>query len=233
MLKNDRSLNYGESVIKEWVNKLNFANVLDIGSGNGRDLNICYTANNSINMNAIDITDDLKFLNEKNYNVNRIKLNIENSKIPIDNETQDLIIANQILEHCKEIFWIHHEMFRVLKVGGSMIIGVPNLASYYNRLLLMFGKQPYCIKLESAHVRGFTKMGYKDFLSDSIKGKYKIRDFKGANFVPFPNTVASKLSKIFPNYSTCIFFLIEKIKDYDGEFLLNKEILETNFKLTK
>ena len=231
MLKNDRSLNYGESIIKEWVNKLNFENVLDIGSGSGRDLKICYTANNNININAIDIMDDLKFSNEKKYNINKIKLNIENSKIPIDNETQDLIIANQILEHCKEIFWIHHEMFRVLKVGGSMIIGVPNLASYYNRLLLMFGKQPYSIKLFSAHIRGFTKKGYRDFLNDSINMKFEFIDFKGANFVPFPNTISKFLSSAFPNMSTCIFFLIRKTKPYSNEFLIDKAVLETPFKL--
>ena len=34
---------------------------------------------------------------------------------PFEDETVDILIVNQILEHCKEIFWIFHELTRVLK----------------------------------------------------------------------------------------------------------------------
>ena len=52
------------------------------------------------------------------------------------------MIANQILEHTKEVFWIWHEIARVLAPQGQLILGVPNLASAHNRLLLLLGRQP-------------------------------------------------------------------------------------------
>ena len=66
-------------------------------------------------------------------------------------------MANQILEHTKEIFWILDQVSTVLKEGGHFLLGVPNLASLHNRLLLAFGRQPSPIQNNSAHVRGYTK----------------------------------------------------------------------------
>lgn len=41
--------------------------------------------------------------------------NIERDSLPLADGQADLIIANQILEHTKEIFWIFHEVSRSLK----------------------------------------------------------------------------------------------------------------------
>lgn len=109
------------------------------------------------------------------------------------------------------------------------MVGVPNLSSYYNRLLLLLGMHPTCIDLEGAHVRAFSKSGYIKFLNACIASDYKILDFKGANFVPFPNKLAKALAKIFPNFSTCIFFLIRKESDYDNQFLEKTRGLETPY----
>ena len=37
---NDRSLNYGEIILKDWSSKINPQIILDIGAGKGRDLKI-------------------------------------------------------------------------------------------------------------------------------------------------------------------------------------------------
>jgi len=226
---NDRSLNYGEKIIRSWLKKIDSNNVLDVGAGQGRDLEIVKSLNKDANLEAIEnFEPSIDLLEKKGINVS--KINIENDLFPYSAESFDLIIANQILEHCKEIFWIHHEIFRTLKVGGYFIVGVPNLAAYYNRLaLLFFGMQPFCISLDGAHVRAFTNHGYKRFLFSALGNKHIIQSFKGANFVPFPKNLALVMSKIFPNSSTCIFFLVQKSKEYDGEFLKITNNLETPF----
>jgi len=162
-------------------------------------------------------------------------LDIERGVFPFANESIDVVVANQILEHTKEIFWIFHEITRVLTVGGKLIIGVPNLASLHNRLLLLIGIQPTSIQNASAHVRGYTKYDLLRFLRNCFPDGYELKGFGGSNFYPFPPIIARPLARIFPNMAWGIFFMFEKQKPYQREFLdfpvTNR--LETNFFLGK
>lgn len=101
---------------------------------------------------------------------------------------------NQIFEHVKEVFWILHEVTRVLKKGGSLIVGVPNLASLHNRFLLLLGAQPTSIQNDSAHLKGFTKSDFKKLLQSGFNGGYKLEGFAGSNFYPFPPLLAKPLN---------------------------------------
>ncbi len=102
----------------------------------------------------------------------------------------DVVMANQILEHTKELFWIMDQVSRSLKEGGHFLIGVPNLASLHNRILLALGRQPSPIKNNSAHVRGYTKPDMKALLESGFPGGYELKNFGGSNFYPFPGFVA-------------------------------------------
>jgi SAM-dependent methyltransferase len=126
-----------------------------------------------------------------------ISLNIENQQFPFENESIDFIIANQILEHTKEIFWINHEIFRSLRIGGYLYLGVPNVLSLHNRILGIFGVHPTSTKLISAHVRVFSKNDTINFYSN-IAGRFtSIEKFSGSQFYPFPKIMARPLSTTF------------------------------------
>ena len=156
--------------------------------------------------------------------------NIENEPIPLPDCSVDLIIANQILEHTKELFFIMHEFSRILKVGGQIIIGVPNLAALHNRIALLFGQQPTCIRTNSAHIRGFTKSGVRQIVD--VWDGYQLKDFRGANFYPLPPPLAKLAARILPSLSVCIFILIEKKKPYQNEKYLTypgEQKLATNY----
>ena len=142
-----------------------------------------------------------------------------------------MIIANQVLEHTKEVFWIFHEISRVLTVRGHLIIGVPNLASLHNRVLLALGRQPTVIQTNSAHVRGFTKPDFLKFLSSCFPEGLICRERRGANFYPFPPLVAKPLARLFPKMAWGMFLLLMKTRPYDGEFLRypGEHRLETPF----
>ncbi len=144
----------------------------------------------------------------------------------------DAVILNQVLEHTKEIFWIAHEATRVLKPGGSLIVGVPNLASLHNRALLLLGRQPTSIKTLSAHVRGFTKGDVLAFLEGVFPGGYSLEGFGGSNFYPLPGVLARPMARMFPGMAWGIFFRLVKRRPYQGEFLryLERHPLETNFR---
>ena len=221
-------LNYGEKSIKSFLKESSYKTILDIGCGNGRDLILAkrYKISNQIRLCGIDmeINKDLK-----RQGIELFKLNIEIEKLPFPCETFDLIIANQILEHVKEIFWISNEICRVLKKNGRLIIGVPNLAALHNRLLLLLGKHPSCIKTKSAHVRGFTVEDLVEFYGNI--GGLKLKDLRGENLYPFFPLISKFFTFLFPTIAVSIFLLLEKEIEFQNNFIeyLKNNKLETPF----
>ncbi len=227
----DRSLNYGRHHIKRFLASAGeFRTVLDIGAGQGDDLLLAKSINPNAEIHAVEVYPEYAVrLREKGMAVH--SLNIEHDPLPFPDRSVDIVIANQILEHVKELFWIFHELARVLPVGGKMLLGIPNLASLHNRILLAFGKQPSPLKNNSAHIRGYTKSDLVRFLGTCFPGGFKLVKFGGSNFYPFPPVIARPLAAMFPNMAWGIFFLFEKQREYTGEFLQfpARERLETNF----
>lgn len=229
----DKTLNYGRHHIKAFTKgTINGAVILDLGAGGGDDLLLAMANNPDCNLHAIECfgpyQDNLRAKGITVYNVN-----IENQRLPFEDESVDMIIANQIMEHCKEIWWIMSEITRVLKVNGHFIVGIPNLASLHNRFLLLIGSQPTSIQNNTAHVRGYTKNDFRKFVEGVSGNVYKIERFGGANFYPFPPALAKPLAAILPTCAWAIFFKYTKIKKANDNFKTYpvQQKLETNFYL--
>ncbi len=229
----DRQLNYGRHLIEKFLkNSANPKIILDLGAGGGSDLIIAKKNYPNAELHAVEVYNP--YVEElKKQNIIVHQLNIEKDPLPFPDNSVDIIISNQVLEHLKEIFWVFHEATRILKKGGSFIIGVPNIAALHNRIIFLFGKQPTPLKNWSAHVRGWSKDDFKKFLNNCFANGYFIKDFGGSNFYPFPPLLAKPLAKLFPNLAWGSFFHLEKRKDYKNEFIEFpiKERLETNFYL--
>ena len=229
----DRNLNYGRHLINNFTQGVGPSNnILDLGAGKGADLDIAAKNHPHAKLHAIEFYEpNIQILKEKGINV--LQRNIECDSLPFNNESIDIVLANQVLEHTKELFWIVHEITRVLPVGGNLIIGVPNLASLHNRLLLLLGKQPSPIKNYSAHVRGFTKGDLLSFFENCFPGGYKLIGYGGSNFYPFPASIATPLANMLPSMAWGLFIRLEKQKPYNQSFLEYPihENLETNFYL--
>lgn len=233
--KGTEYLNYGREIIAQWLISLiknsnnNSIRILDIGCGNGDDLsNIQKNIfNKSIELYGIEVYKSYKMKAEYK-NIMFSLLDIERQKLPFPDLFFDFVIANQVLEHTKEIFFICSEVARVLKFNGYFLVGVPNLASLHNRFLLMFAKQPSCIELFSAHIRGFTKDGFVRFITKNCY--FRVLRFAGSNFYPFSPKISKKLSKLFPNFSVGIFFMCQRTNKI-GNFSesLKEENFETNY----
>lgn len=233
----DRSLNYGRHLISHFFSLANHASmkvILDVGAGQGCDLLLARVHNPAAELHAIELYPEYQRALKENGMIVH-PLNIERDTFPFADESVDVVIANQILEHVKEIFWVFHEATRVLRVGGFLFIGVPNLASLHNRLLLAIGKQPTCIQNHSAHVRGYTKSDLLKFLTVSFPWGYGLRKFGGSNFYPFPPMIATPLASLFPNMAWGIFLMLQKERAYQNEFVTHPvaQRLETNFYLGK
>jgi SAM-dependent methyltransferase len=204
--------------------------VVDLGAGSGRDLEIVRRFHSNAKLVAIEAGSE--YADSLTGKADQIYLaNIEHDRLPLADASTDLIIANQVLEHTKEIFWILHEVSRSLKVGGHFLFGVPNICSLHNRFLLLMGRQPTQHKVCSAHVRPFSKGDTLAFLEACFPGGYQLVNFRGAQFYPFPRRMARLLADAFPTFAFTIFFLIRKTKAYDAEFATYpaRAQLETNF----
>ena len=229
----DRSLNYGRHHIEHFLRAASpYQRVLDIGAGGGDDLALARRAQPAAELHAIEVfPPSVQRLTQHGIHVHPIDL--ERERFPLDDGAVDVVIANQVLEHTKEIFWIFHEVTRVLRVGGSFVIGVPNLAALHNRLLLLTGRQPSPLKNDSAHVRGYTRRDLLRFVDRIFPGGYRLANFGGSNFYPFPPALARPLAALLPGMAWGIFLRLEKVREYRREFVEYpaRERLETNFYL--
>lgn len=229
----DRSLNYGRHHIRRFLRQAGpAATIVDLGAGQGADLAAARAVFPQAALHGVESW--APYVQElSTQGVTVAQLNIERDPLPFADESVDIFIANQVLEHCKEIFWIFSEVSRTLRPGGCLIIGVPNLAALHNRLLLACGRQPSPIKSASAHIRGFTRHDLEHFLTSCWPGGYKLEGFGGANFYPFPPVLARPLAALLPNLAWGIFFLLRKAKPYHGEFqrFPPEQGLESNFYL--
>ncbi|HEX3208350.1 MAG TPA: class I SAM-dependent methyltransferase [Geminicoccaceae bacterium] len=227
----DRSLNYGRPIVRRFLEMARpYQRVLDLGAGNGVDLLAARAVQPGCALHAVEVhRPNVELLLRQGIEV--IGLDLERDSLTFDDGTIDLIIANQVLEHTKEVFWIWHEIARVLRIGGQVILGVPNLASAHNRLLLLLGRQPSVIKTASAHVRGFTRSDVCDFLERAYPRGFALRDWAGANFYPLPPVLARPMARVLPGLAWGMFLLFSKQRDYRGEFLSfpARARLETNF----
>ena len=227
----DRTLNYGRHHIKNFLQAATpYQTVLDLGAGHGDDLLLAKEFESNVSLHALEsYRPYIEELQGKGIEV--FSANIEREPLPFADESVDVIIMNQIMEHVKEVFWILHEVTRTLKPGGSFIVGVPNLAALHNRLLLLAGKQPSQLKNHSAHVRGYTKGDFHQLLDSGFPQGYQLQQFGGSNFYPFPPALAKPLAAAFPTLAWGIFMHWQKTGNYTNGYLRypTEQRLETHF----
>lgn len=117
--------------------------------------------------------------------------------------TFDIVIASHIIEHVVNPDFLLLEAKRVLKKNGILIIATPNLAAWFNRILLLLGIQPFFTEVSTrdktlgltftrkftvernplGHLRVFTYQALKDLLEFH---KFSLISSHGMEFVPFP-----------------------------------------------
>jgi len=66
----------------------------------------------------------------------------DGGQCPMPDNTYDLLIAGEIIEHLVDTDRFAEEARRILKPGGHLILSTPNLASWYNRFRLLRGLVP-------------------------------------------------------------------------------------------
>jgi 2-polyprenyl-3-methyl-5-hydroxy-6-metoxy-1,4-benzoquinol methylase len=183
--------------------------LLDVGAGRGADLaeiarqisdkrpELFAIESNSVSIGIL-----------RQHGIKVTDIDIEHQRIPFADGFFDAVLCNQVLEHVKEIFWIVSELTRVLNRDGILLLGVPNLGSWHNRIALLFGQQPPAINVFGAHVRGFTVPALTDFLQ--LGGLLKVTKVIGGNFYPFPSRLSRPLCRMLPRLAVSSFYIVKR-----------------------
>jgi SAM-dependent methyltransferase len=227
----DRELNYGREQLDRMFAEIPSARVaVDLGVGTGADLLRLKLVHPGARLLGVDFS-ETNLERIQSIGVEPLRLNVECDAIPIESGSVDVVIANQVFEHLKEVFWCMHECCRILADGGHFVLGVPNLASFHNRILLLAGYQPTCIQVVGPHVRGFTAGGVRQLVAQISGGCLSELSFEGANFYPLPARLARPTARLFPGAAASIFFHFSKVAPYRAAFIerIRREPFETNY----
>jgi len=109
---------------------------------------------------------------------------LDGDPLPYSDNEFDVISCNHVLEHIFETEILVREAHRVLKKDGLAIISVPNIATWINRLVLIFGGQPLGTEVGTESITygfwparaqkalaGFTPSGHiRDFTPRGLMG---------------------------------------------------------------
>lgn len=115
-----RYLRFREVV--KYIDQKNNVHIADIGSGPNTPMKT-YLRNNGIKISSYVAIDPL--LNKRQKKVDIIKRPVI-KRIPIKQKLKDYVIAAAFLEHIDNPKEILHEMIRITKPGGKIIITTPS-----------------------------------------------------------------------------------------------------------
>jgi len=182
--------------------------LLDVGCGEGRrTIKIAEHFNIQVNsIIGIDSDDDAIQKCKLLFDVK--KINLENGNLPFNDYNFDLVLCNQVLEHIKNYKHVIDEIIRVTKNKGYILLGIPNLAHLINRIYLLFGIQPLCLRVDSSHVRGFTHKAFLEMVK-SIEN-VKLEGSAGSTMYQLPYVMAKFLCTCFTGLAGYTCYLLKK-----------------------
>lgn len=67
---------------------------------------------------------------------------VDGTQLPHDSASFDLVTCNHVLEHIFETEKFLRELRRVVRPTGLVVVSVPNVAAWMNRITFLFGGQP-------------------------------------------------------------------------------------------
>jgi len=184
-------------------------NCLDVGPGSGRWINFL-KKEKSNKIFAIDISDKVIELNKKNCS-KIFKLDFEKKKIPLLNNSIDLILCLEVLEHLRQPDHFLKEIMRLLKKDSIAVFSIPNLLSFSSRVRVMLGLLPIAIVSDPTHIKFYRKKDIiKIFSVFNIKLKFYSSSFSLNIFNPKSKFKIPTIS-FFSSLDDSLIFTIKKL----------------------
>lgn len=158
-----------------------------------------------------------------------------NGDLSLENESVDVIVSNQVIEHLYDTDKFISEIYRILKPNGYAVISTENLASWHNIFALMLGWQPFSLSnisslkpsvgnllgLHRNEKNGIYSEGIPKFMQHTrvfapkaLKELFEMHGFScenilGAGYYPLPGFLSRIMVKCDMRHSA---FLVLKIR---------------------
>lgn len=139
-----------QSQINYFVKKISKLNVLkkghkvlDVGCGSG-ELPPILKKQFGINASGVEI--NKVAISEARKRGVSVKYADLEMKWPFANHTFDSVIGIEIIEHLTDPDHFLQESKRILNKNGTLILTTPNLANWFNRVIFLFGYQPFFLE---------------------------------------------------------------------------------------
>ncbi len=194
----------------------NFHRILDIGCGDGNFSLLLKEASQAEEVYGVDISSKAVELANA-AGIKTFQTDIDEEPLPFEKDSFDAIFCGEVIEHLLDPDHLLDEIHRTLKTSGIAIITTPNLAAWYNRIVLLFGFQPYYLDVSYRHcvgrIWGFGKeLGghLRLFTYRALKELLMLHRFKIIRVIGSNNLCPTNLPKNFPGP---LFFLM-RIADF-------------------
>lgn len=175
------------------------------------------------NVIATDIAPE-RFSNREKLGLNIIKVNYDLEKLPIENDSIDYIICDEVFEHMRgNLIFTFGEFYRVLKPGGIISLSTPNLHSIQGISNFLFNKKSYSCANDlfiewdkinkighMGHIREYTDTEVTEFLS---RIGFQLSGVKYSNLGlndGIKHKFVKVICKLIPSYSNNMTILMTK-----------------------
>ncbi len=179
--------------------------VLDVGCGDGSLLapfcksQECY---------GVDVSETpLKHAEMKGIRTHRT--NLESEELPFDNESFDLIVCSETIEHLLDADNLLHEIHRTLRLGGTFILTFPNVNQPISwPMQILFDLPPrFSARYKSPHVRDYTLRIIRTVLANF---EFEIVKVAGTYVYPFEGKFSQWVATSFPRLGEKVIVVSEK-----------------------
>lgn len=201
--------------------------VLDAGCGSG-DLGVELIKQFQSKCYGMELNDvAIQHANDRGVKAQKVDLD---GKWSYDDEFFDVVTGTEIIEHVINPDHFILEAKRVLKPGGLLILSTPNIAAWFNRVIFLFGYQPFFTEVSTVdktiglsftrkltpnrkpmgHIRCFTLKALKEILE--LHG-FEIVLVKGNEvyYLPKYMNLFDKFFKFFPGFASDVTVVGRKI----------------------
>jgi SAM-dependent methyltransferase len=152
------------------------ARIVDVGCGDGFATEVAASRNPAHHVVGVDWSAG-SLAQARRRGLAVLRGGVDSPGLPIASGSVDVVIMSELIEHLVDTDFAIEEAYRVLKPGGSLLLSTPNLAAWYNRVLLAAGVQPVFSEVSlrsvfgrpgsqvAGHLHMFTRRALVEFLA--------------------------------------------------------------------